>query len=142
MLWLLGGEMRISVYMAVLLLGGCAQTSIQPLTQTSFKVATEAEDFCGAQGTREIAFKAAAIEVIKRGGDRFIVVGDQSGSRPSGGQYFGYGVYQSYNSNTQDMVIQIVAPSDPSYSNSLSARQTLGANWQTIVSEGIPQTCS
>lgn len=125
-----------------ILLAGCAQTSIQPLTQSSFKVATEAAPACGAAGAREVAFKSAAIEVIKRGGDKFIIVGDQYGSRVTGGQYFGYGAFQTYSNNMQDMVVQMMNPGDPNYNIALSARQALGADWREIVAKGIPQTCS
>lgn len=125
-----------------LLVAGCAETSIQPLTQTSFKVATQAAPACGAQGARDVAFKSAAIEVIKRGGDRFIIVGDQSGSRITGGSFNAYGGFQTYSSNLQDMVVQMVPKTDPQYGNALSARQTLGADWQAIVSKGTIQTCT
>jgi len=82
------------------------------------------------------------MEVIKRGGDRFVIVGDQSGSRVTGGSFTGYGGFQTYSSNLQDMVVEIVKANDPRYSDSLSARQTLGADWQEIVSKGQVQTCT
>jgi hypothetical protein len=126
---------------SIVLLSGCVQTAVQPLTQSSFKIATEAEDLCGAKGTREIAFKSAAIEVIKRGADRFIVVGDQSRSTVDGGFFTGYGGFDTYGTNMQDMVVQIVSKGDPNYGNALSARQTLGPNWQEIVAKGSPDTC-
>jgi hypothetical protein len=127
---------------AASVLAGCAQTSVQPLTATVFKVATQAAHACGPQGAREVAFMSAAIEVIRRGEDRFVIMADQSGSMANGGQYLGYGVYQTYNLNLQDMVVQVVQPGQPSYEDSLSARQVLGADWQTIVSAGAPQTCT
>lgn len=130
-----------TVLLSALILAACVETAVQPLTQSSFKIATEAEDMCGAKGTREIAFKTAAIEVIKRGGDRFIVVGDQSRSTVDGGFFTGYGGFDTYGANMQDMVIQIVGKGDPNYSNALSARQTLGPNWQEIVAKGSPDTC-
>lgn len=131
--------MRLSfvILSSVLVLASCAETSIQPLTQTSFKVATVSE--CGARGTREIAFRAAAIEVIKRGGDRFIIVADGSDSRIAGGQFTPYGGFQTYSVNNQDMVVELRPEND---GNALSARQTLGPNWAAIVEEGIPQTCT
>lgn len=133
---------RLSFAVSALLVAGCAQTSIQPLTQSSFKVATQAAPACGQQGARDVAFKSAAVEVIKRGGDRFVIVGDQSGSRVTGGSFTGYGGFQTYSSNLQDMVVQIVKQNDPRYDDSLSARQTLGADWQEIVAKGDLQTCT
>lgn len=96
---------------------------------------------CGAKGTREIAFKSAAIEVINRGADRFIVVGDQSCLSITGGQFTSYGGFETYGSNTQDMVIQIVKKGDARYADSLSAKQTLGADWQELVAKGTPDSC-
>ena len=96
---------------------------------------------CGAKGTREIAFRAAAIEVIERGADRFVVVGDQSRSSIEGGMFTTYGSFQTYGTNTQDMVIQIVEKGDRRFNDALSARQTLGPDWQEIVAKGSPTTC-
>jgi hypothetical protein len=118
---------------------GCVETSIQPLSQSSFKVSTESE--CGAKTTREIAFRSAAIEVVKRGADRFVILGDQSSSKVTGGQFTTYGGFIAYDNNTQDMVIQIKRPSDPGYSDALSAREALGPDWQNIVSEEANKTC-
>ncbi len=87
---------------------------------------------CGAKGTREIAFREAAIEVIKRGEDRFIVVGDQSNSAITGGMFNSYGGFDTYGTNTQDMVIQIIRKGDAGYNNALSARQTLGPDWRRL----------
>jgi hypothetical protein len=122
-----------------LFLAACAETSIQPLSQSSFKVSTETE--CGAKTTREIAFKNAAIEVIKRGADKFIIVGDNSGSKLTGGQFTTYGGFIAYENNMQDIVVQIVRKGEPRYSDALSAREALGADWEKIVAKGMPQTC-
>ena len=130
----------LATLMMALLLVACAETSVQPLTQTSFKISTVTSD-CGRQDARDIAFKAAAVEVINRGGDRFIIVGDQSGSELAGGFFTGYGGFQTYSNNTQDMVVQMIQKGDANFRNALSARQTLGADWQAVVSKGTPQTC-
>lgn len=133
--------MKYLVTVAILLVAGCVETSVQPLSQTSFKISTEAEDVCGSKGTREIAFREAAVEVIRRGADRFVVVGDQSKSAVTGAVFTTYGGLQTYGINSQDMVIQIVRQGDPEYSNALSARQTLGPDWQEIVAKGSSGTC-
>ena len=125
----------------LMLLAGCVETSVQPLSKSSFKISTEAEDMCGAKGTRQIAFREAAIEVIRRGADRFIVVGDQSKSAITGGIFTTYGGFDTYGTNTQDMVIQIVQKGDPNYNDALSARQTLGPDWQDIIAKGPSDTC-
>jgi hypothetical protein len=138
-------EVRLHLYTKAILLSlvialsGCVETSIQPLSQSSFKVSAESE--CGAKTTREIAFRSAAIEVIKRGADRFIVLGDQSGSKITGGQFTSYGGFIAYDNNTQDMVIQIVKAGDRGYSDALSAKDTLGPDWKNIVAKEASKTC-
>mgnify|MGYP005998382035 CR=1 FL=1 len=100
------------------------------MTQTSFKVSTRAAPACGASGARNVAFRAAAVEVIRRGHDLFVISGDTTG-------YDGWsGV------NQQGMVVQLVDPRSSEAGNALSARQTLGADWQTAVKDGTPNTCT
>lgn len=94
---------------------------------------------CGASQTRDIAFKAAAIEVINRGKDRLVIIADGSGSQITGGQFTAFGGFQTYAVNNQDMVVELRPESD---NNALSARQTLGPNWKEIVEEGAPQACT
>jgi hypothetical protein len=119
----------------------CATTDIQPLSATSFKVATEAAPACGRSGARKVANQAAAIEVIRRGGDKFIFIGEDTGSRLTGVTYNMYTGFQAYNSNEQGLVVQMLTKGQSGYNDALSARQILGANWQAIVEKGIPDTC-
>ncbi len=127
-------------------LAACAQTDIQPLTQSSFKVATVAAPACGPSGARKVANQAAAIEVIKRGGDRFVFIADQSGSHITGMTYNaygnGFGGFQTYNAADQAMVVQMLKPGQPGFSDALSARQLLGPAWREIVEKGVPNTCT
>lgn len=111
-------------------LAACATTEVQPLTKSSFKVATRAAPACGAAGARNVAFRTAAVEVIRRGHDLFVIKGDTTG-------YDGWsGV------NQQGMVVQLVDPRSRDAEDALSARETLGADWQTAVQEGTPITCT
>ncbi len=112
------------------------------MSQNTFKVATNAADACGQAGARKVAYKAAAIQVIKNGGDRFIIVGDQSSSTLAGGTFNAYGGFQTYNHNNQDMIVRTLKKGDPDYGNGLSARQTLGADWQAQVTKGVGVTCT
>ncbi|MCK0168593.1 hypothetical protein MWU52_13595 [Jannaschia sp. S6380] len=113
-----------------LIVSACATTDVQQLTQTSFKVSTRGAPACGSAGTRNVAFRTAAVEVIRRGHDLFIIEGDTTG-------YDGWsGVSE------QGMVVQLIDANSPEASNALSARQTLGADWQNVVREGAPTTCT
>ena len=89
-----------------------------------------------------MAFQTVAIEVIRRGADRFIVLGDQSGSQFSGLGYSAYGGFTAYSSNLQDMVVRVLSPGDAEFANGLSAREVLGPDWQEVYAKGVPDTCS
>ncbi|MBM2574766.1 hypothetical protein JQC91_00480 [Jannaschia sp. Os4] len=116
--------------LCVLGLAACAQTSVQPLSRTSFKVDTTAAPACGPAGARNVAFRTAAIEVIRRGEDLFVIEGDQSG-------YDGWsGIH------AQGMVVQVVSPGSARARDALSARRTLGPGWEEMVAEGTPITCT
>lgn len=127
--------------MFTIVLAACANTDIQPLSATSFMVATEAAPACGRSGARKVANQAAAIEVIKRGGDLFVIQGQNTDSRVSGGYYNQYSGFQTYNTNEQGLVVQMIAQGQSGSQNALSARQLLGSDWQQIVADGIPATC-
>ncbi|MGO4917594.1 hypothetical protein [Pseudogemmobacter sp. W21_MBD1_M6] len=121
---------RSAIVFSALFLAACATTSIQPLTQDSFKVATNAAPACGPQGARNVAFQTAAIEVIRKGGDLFIIAGDST-------NYDGWsGVSE------QGMVVKMIDRKSGDASNALSAREILGANWQELVQKGAPTTCT
>lgn len=126
-------------FTALLCLGvaACTQTQIQPMSKDTFKVATHAAPACGPSGARNVAFKSAAIEVIRKGGDKFLIMGDQTDSGMQGDFYSGF--QQNY---SQGMVVKTVAEGSPEAKNALSARETLGADWQAVVAKGAPTTCS
>lgn len=119
-----------------LLLAACTQTDIQPMSQDTFKVATQAAPACGASGARNVAFKSAAIEVIRKGGDRFIITSDHADSGLTGDVFSGF--HQNY---SQGMVVRMIAANAPEARNALSARAVLGDDWQQVVAKGVPNTC-
>lgn len=129
-----------------LIVAACARTDVQPLSQNTFSVSTRAAPVCGASGARVVANQVAAIEVIKRGGDRFVFLSDQSGSSVTGvtynpylGPYGGFGVNRS---NDQYLMVRMLKPGEAGFSEALSARQILGPEWQVIVAEGTPTSCT
>ena len=101
------------LYVALLVVAACAQTTIQPMSKDSFKVATQAAPACGPNGARNVAFKSASIEVISRGYDKFVLVGDANNSD------FWTGAHK------QDMVVRVIAEGSPEAANALSAREQL-----------------
>lgn len=120
-----GAYLALTVAVSVAI-SGCASTKIQPLTRNSFSVSTMAAPACGQAGAAKVANRVAAIEVIKRGGDRFFFKAANS----------------DYRIIEDSLIVQMVDKGDPEYSDSFSAREELGANWQQIVAKGTPLTCS
>ena len=131
----------LAVFLSVLAVTSCAQTSVQPLSKNSFKIDTVGAPACTPAGTRNVAFQNAAVQVIKAGYDRFIITGDQSGPGQTTVTYNPYAGLQSYTDNRQSMVVQMLSRGDRGYSNGLSAREVLGPDWQTIVAEGPTDNC-
>jgi hypothetical protein len=127
----------VSVIAATALLSACATTDVQPMSKDTFKISTNAEGACGSTGTRNVAFKAAAIEVIRKGGDKFIIVNDSTDMGMQGDIFSGFDT-----SYSQGMVVKMISEGSSEASNALSARAQLGADWQKIVADGTPQTCS
>jgi len=123
------------------LVAACATTDIQPLTATSFAVTTEADSSCRGAAVRQIALQGAAIEVIKRGGDRFVVTGQGSDSQTTGITYAGFGNWTTSGVTEQSLTVQLVERGQPQYADSLSAREVLGPDWQEKVEKGAPTTC-
>ena len=123
-------KFQLLATLLAIVLAGCAQSTIQQLSQTSFKVSTTAAPACGPQGARNVAFNTAAVEVIRKGGDLFIIEGDNT-------NYDGWSGVHS-----QGMVVRMVERGSSGASDALSARQVLGADWQSIVAEGTPNTCT
>ena len=127
----------VSVIAVTALLSACATTDVQPMSKDTFKISTNAAPACGPTGARNVAFKAAAIEVIRKGGDKFIIVGDNTDMGMQGD------IFNGFNTNySQGMVVRMIREGSAEASNALSARAQLGANWQQIVADGVPPTCS
>lgn len=121
--------MRTHVLLVSVLLGSlasCASTKVQPLTAKSFSVSTSAAIACGQSGAAKVANHVAAVEVIKRGGDRFYFKAANS----------------DYRLIEDSLVVQMVQPGDPEFKDAFSARDQLGPDWQQIVAKGIPNTCA
>lgn len=60
------------------LCGACVSNEFIPLSQNTIMVSTTAAPACGRGGAQRVAISQAAAETIRRGYDKFIVVGRQS----------------------------------------------------------------
>lgn len=127
---------RLSLFTAALALAACANTDIQQMSKDTFKVQTHAAPACGPSGARDVAFRAAAVEVIRKGGDKFVIQHDSTGSGLQGSIF---NMQQNYD---QGMVVRMIAGGSAEAGNALSAREVLGADWQEQVAKGVGNTCT
>lgn len=126
-------------------LGGCAGASTIPLAQDTVQITARAAPICGAVGAEKIAIRQAAVETIRRGYDRFIVLNAQAGGTYAGStpivvQNLGGGVAMASGgapmiAPNQGLVVKMFKDNDPAASNALSARDSLGADWQDQVNK-------
>jgi hypothetical protein len=121
-------------------LGGCAGASTIPLAQDTVQITARAAPICGAVGAEKIAIRQAAVETIRRGYDRFIVLNAQAGGTYAGStpvivQNLGGGVAMASGgapmiAPNQGLVVKMFKEGDPAAANALSARDSLGPDWQ------------
>lgn len=126
------------IFMALLatsLVGACAQTSVQTLSANTFQVSATTAPACGRAGAADVTSKLAAIQVIRMGGDRYVLQNPQTGSE------WGGGLVLPMQRAQQSVIVKVLQPGDPQYNNALSARQILGNNWAEIVNDGNPNFC-
>ena len=144
----------------------CAETEVTPISKNEIILTTSASAECGASGAAKVASQMAAIETIRRGFERYLVVGANSDSNISAvttgptyanttGSYTAYGnsIYgssstyfggqQTWLVGTYDrgLAIRMFNKGDRGFSNAVDAKMQLGADWATLVEEGI-NTCT
>lgn len=122
--------------------GVCTRTSTIPLAQDTFQITTSAAPACGAAGAEQVAFKQAAVQTIRRGYDRFMIVGGQAsanvvGHTPIIVNRTGYGTAtvtggDAMVAHDRGLVVKMFRDGDPAGANALSARQTLGPEWEEM----------
>jgi len=121
-------------------IGGCAGTSTVPLAQDTVQITARAAPICGAVGAEKLAVKQAAVETIRRGYDRFVVLNAQAGASYAGNtpivvQNMGGGMVMASGGQpiiapNQGLVINMFKDGDPQGTNALPAKDTLGADWR------------
>lgn len=127
---------RFTIVVAALVLGGCVRTSVMPMAADTVQITARAAPICGGEGAERVAFERAAIETIRRGYDRFVLLnGLAQNNIKVGSHVYGnaYGVYSSpwvYGTHDQALIVKMFRDKDPMAKNALSARATLGSAWQ------------
>lgn len=145
---------------------GCASSSVTPISQNQFILNTSAAPACGTAGAQKVASKMAAVETLRRGYERYLIVGarNQNNTRvanmPRTGAYttatvntYGntaYGTAQTNYYGGGPMVLGkhdaqlgviMLRAGEPGYDNALIAKQELGPKWQQLVEKGV-STCN
>lgn len=134
---------RMLIFGCAAMLAGCVRASTIPLSQDTFQITARAAPICGSIGAEQMAFRQAAVETIRRGADRFIIVGgqrsaEQVGTTPMVAQSMGGGTVMvtggdAMVSHGQGLVVKTFKEGDPAAANAISARDTLGPRWPELV---------
>jgi hypothetical protein len=141
-------------------LSGCAGSEAVRTSSNTMIIRAEAAPFCRGTGALRVAQQSAAIETIKAGYDRYIITAGQAQNNVTvsqmpgssnttivGGRgfYQGTTTYQpgpmiAAGSHDQGLAIAMFREGEPGAQQAISARDTLGPNWQEKVKSGI-HTC-
>ncbi|WP_415183333.1 hypothetical protein [Phaeovulum sp.] len=150
----------------VLALTGCAATSVTPVSKNQVIISTSAAPACGRSGAAKVASKMAAVETVRRGYQRYIIVGANSannvqairtgptysntyanasvyGNTATGSATTYYGGQQTviFGSNDSDLGVVMFNPGEQGFKNGIDARSELGPDWEKLVKDGI-RTCT
>jgi hypothetical protein len=136
----------------------------------TIQVTSDAAPVCGQTGAQKVAARRAAIETLKRGYDRYIILDGAYrndvrvvGTTPVIANTYGSGTVNSYGNtatyngqsttyfsggqpiiggnHSQSFLVKMFRDSDPSGGNAIDARQVLGPEWQKALKEGSAGTC-
>ncbi len=147
-------------------LTGCAGSTVTPVAQNQFILSTSAAPVCGSLGASKIAAKMAAVETLRRGYPRFLIIGmagQNNVHAVSTGPTYAQtqGIYNAYGSTVygsstttfggggialigshdSQLNVLMLKPGDRGYNHGLDAKLQLGAKWQEYVAKGV-HTCT
>ncbi len=156
----------LKITIAASFLLGCAATHVTPISQKRFILSTSAAPACGRIGAQKVALKMAAVETLRKGHPRFLILGQKSANNvsvidtaPTGSYTTGtYDVYGNtvygrsqttytgggpivFGSNDADLNVLMLAPGDNGFDQGVDAKSILGENWKTLVEKGV-HTCT
>jgi len=159
----------LAVAVAVALCG-CARSATMQLSADTIQLVTSAAPVCGRTGAQNVAARRAAIETINRGFDKFMIVGGAAennvrvvGHTPVQTHTVGTATATGYGnvvtasgystttysggqpivagSHDQGLIVKMFKDGDPKGANAISARGTLGPQWQESIKESAATTC-
>lgn len=153
------------VPLVTLAVAGCARAAVMPLAQDTVQITSHSAPVCGgAEAAQKVAFQRAAVETIRRGYDRFVIL---SGAGQTETRLLGYTPTTAYTTGTatatrfgntataigsstttvsggvpivahahnEDLIVKMFKQGDPAGANALDARQQLGPAWQDAVNK-------
>lgn len=135
------------------------------VSQNEFLLTTAAAPICGSTGSQQVAQAMAAVETLRRGYSRYLILGAGSQNNvsviqtgPTYAQTYGsatvtgntaygsatthYGGQQTMFVGTHDTAVRVVMlnPGEPGFEQGVDAKFVLGPEWQEKVNDGI-NTC-
>lgn len=141
---------------------GCAGTNAVRTSHDTVIIQASAAPVCGSIGAARVAQRQAAIETLRAGFDRYIIVGGASASNVTATQMPGtYNTTGTYGggwmsaqttytpgpviysgSHDQSFAVKMFKEGDPYASRAISARETLGPKWAEEIKRGSLTTCT
>jgi|GEM_PF-3010688 len=147
-------------------LSGCARTSTTQLSQNQILVSTSAAPACSRSSTTRVASQMAAVETLRRGYSRYIIMGANSddsvqavstgltyanttGTYTASGNVihgnstttYGGGGLIFMGSRDTDLHVLLLRQGDDGYVQGVDPKIVLGENWPKLVETGV-QTCA
>lgn len=157
---------RFVVIAASLIVAGCAETTVTPISRNQIMISTSAAPACGTSGAMKVASKMAAVETLRRGYERFILAGAGSQnnvtavSMPPTYAYtnstynaygnsiygnssttFGGGGLMMVGTNDAGLHVVMFKRGERGFNDAVDAKSQLGPDWQKLVKDGVT-TCT
>jgi len=148
--------------LAFAFLSACAASSVTQVSSNQFIISTSAAPVCGGVGAQKVAAKMAAVEVLRHGFERYIIVGadaaNNTGIMRTGPTYsntsatfnrygntvYGrgttyYGGQQTivYGSHDAKLAVIAINKGDDGFNDAVDAKLTIGEDWERIVKNGV-----
>jgi hypothetical protein len=153
---------KIFCFLITITLLGCAGSSTMPVSQDTVVISSRAAPICGPEAAQKVAFRQAAVETIRRGYDRFLIIDGRYrndvgvvGYTPVTAHTTGYATATGYGNTAtaygsatttysggqpiiggahrQGLAVKMFREDDPAGKNALSARGELGPKWAEYV---------
>ena len=155
---------RLTALLFGFLLAGCAATEVTRTSASTMIVDVSAAPACGGTGASRVAQNMVAVETIRAGYDRFIIMSGASannvkitqlpGQYNTSGTLNTYGNYGTYNSTTtytpgptivsgshdKSLSVKMFREGERGSDEAVDARSVLGPDWYDITVKGI-RTC-